>query len=220
MVERANKEVMRHLRSIIFEKNVIDDWSDNLPMIQRHGILNVSENENIGVSASQILFGNMIDLNRGIFLPQDERSVQSYSKWLSDRLEAQNDIISKAQTLQKEQNDKHMSTISNKLTIFNIGDMVLVDYPPDQLKPGPPSKLMTNRLGPMEIVGKTDNNMFYTLKDITNNKSEDTIHVTRLHTFYYDPIRTDPRQIANRDTQEFDIDEILEHTGDKNIHLE
>jgi hypothetical protein len=39
MVERANKEVIRHLKNIIFENNVITKWSNYLPLVQR--IINV-----------------------------------------------------------------------------------------------------------------------------------------------------------------------------------
>jgi transposase InsO family protein len=35
IVERSNKEVMRHLRAIIFEKNIIDGWRNSLPLVQR-----------------------------------------------------------------------------------------------------------------------------------------------------------------------------------------
>ena len=35
IVERANKEVMRYMRDLIFDKNISSDWEDNLPQIQR-----------------------------------------------------------------------------------------------------------------------------------------------------------------------------------------
>jgi hypothetical protein len=60
---------MRHLRTIIFEKNVLSDWSINLSMVQR--IINASEHESIGTSPYKILFGNVINLDKGIFLPSD-----------------------------------------------------------------------------------------------------------------------------------------------------
>jgi transposase InsO family protein len=65
IVERANKEILRHLRGIIFDKNVAADWSDNLPLVQR--IMNSSVHSSIGVTPASILFGNAIDLDRGIF---------------------------------------------------------------------------------------------------------------------------------------------------------
>jgi hypothetical protein len=219
MVERANKEVMRHLRAIIFEKNTMIDWSDNLPLIQR--IINVSENENIGVSASQLVYGNKIDLNKGIFLPsslsvnKNSNSSVPYHTWLADRLRAQESIISKAQKLQEEINNKRLSSIITPLTQYHINDYVLVDYPNDQLKVGPPSKLLTNRRGPMQIVNKSDNDLYYTLKDLTTNKENIVVHVSRLHTFYYDSDITNPISIAYKDSQLYEIDEIIEHIGDK-----
>ena len=39
-------------------------------------------------------------------------------------------------------------------------------------------------------------------------------HVSKLREFLYDPEITDPRQIANRDTQAWDIEKIITHEGD------
>jgi hypothetical protein len=71
IVERANKEVLRNLRGIIFERNFISDRSNNLQMVQR--IINATKHARIGCSPAQILFGNVINLNNQIFLPSDER---------------------------------------------------------------------------------------------------------------------------------------------------
>ena len=35
MVERANKEVMRHLRNVLFESNVTKNWEDHLGTIMK-----------------------------------------------------------------------------------------------------------------------------------------------------------------------------------------
>ena len=51
IVERANKEVMRHLRAIIFDKRVKTSWSIYLPLVQR--IMNASI---VKSSASSLLF--------------------------------------------------------------------------------------------------------------------------------------------------------------------
>ena len=42
-VERVNKEIMRHLRALVFDKKTYKYWSDNLPIIQR--IINTSMHE-------------------------------------------------------------------------------------------------------------------------------------------------------------------------------
>src|SRR6185437_2577067 len=54
IVERANKEVMRHLKGIILEKKVVTEWSTFLPLIQR--IMNASVHSSSGVSPAQLLF--------------------------------------------------------------------------------------------------------------------------------------------------------------------
>jgi hypothetical protein len=87
-----------------------------------------------------------------------------------------------------------------------------VDYPTSDNK-GAPSKLLTDRKGPMKIVNK--NGDHYTLLDLTNNIDTMERHVKYLHSFYYDAEYTNPRQIANKDNQSYDIDKILEHSGNK-----
>jgi transposase InsO family protein len=41
LVERANKEVLRHLRGIMFDENIHSDWGQALPIVQR--ILNSAQ---------------------------------------------------------------------------------------------------------------------------------------------------------------------------------
>jgi hypothetical protein len=42
LVERVNKEILRHLRNIIFDKRISAEWSKHLPIVQR--IVNKSKN--------------------------------------------------------------------------------------------------------------------------------------------------------------------------------
>jgi len=211
IVERANKEVLRHLRGIIFERNFISDWSNNLPMVQR--IINASKHESIGCSPAQILYGNAINLDNQIFLPKDERPWNiNLPQWLANKIKAQDAIIERAQAIQKVKDDKHLSTTNPNLTSYNIDDYVLVEYPPTNLKAGPPSKLLTNLRGPMKVLSK--NGSHYTLRDLVTHKNE-IVHIKRLHPFYYEPQYEDPKQIAYKDQQEFEIESIEEHTGNK-----
>ena len=65
IVERANKEVQRHLRAILYERKVKRQWSQALPLVQR--IINAQVHTTIGVTPAQILFGNAVDLDRQLF---------------------------------------------------------------------------------------------------------------------------------------------------------
>ena len=63
----ANKRSQEYLRSMLFDNRILKRWSDVLPLVQR--IMMAEPNDVIGVSPAQLLFGNSIQLDRGIFLP-------------------------------------------------------------------------------------------------------------------------------------------------------
>jgi hypothetical protein len=65
----------RHLQIITKEKNWSNKWSMALPLVQR--ILNSSVSSSTGFAPDVILFGNNVDLNRGIII---------HSKVASERL--------------------------------------------------------------------------------------------------------------------------------------
>ena len=57
----------------------ISEYKKSLPFVQR--ILNSNHSDRLKISASQMLFNNMLNLDKGIFIPKSERS--SASKPLS-----------------------------------------------------------------------------------------------------------------------------------------
>lgn len=64
ILERANKEINKHLRAIIFDRKIKANWSTVLPLIQR--FMNTTEHSSLGCAPSQIIFGNAVDLDRRI----------------------------------------------------------------------------------------------------------------------------------------------------------
>ena len=115
IVERANKEVNRHLRNIIFDSNITNDWSDYLPLIEK--LFNSSIKTPLGVSPNTIIFGNIIDTNTGFLTHIDEyikqHPGQSIQKYISKLLLQQQQIIMAAnKSLQTiEANDKTNSKL-------------------------------------------------------------------------------------------------------------
>ena len=101
VVERANEEVLRHLRALICQQNVITNRSLCLSLIQR--ISNAEPISSIGWAPAQIIFGNAIDLDKGISLPFKAESLPSNASalalWTANMLQAQADIIRAAQKL-------------------------------------------------------------------------------------------------------------------------
>ena len=62
MVERANKEVYRHIRHVCFDRRTKANWRQTLPIAQR--IINSHYSVRTGVSLPDIMFGRALDLNR------------------------------------------------------------------------------------------------------------------------------------------------------------
>jgi len=205
LVERCNREINRHLRALCFHKSVFTRWSRSLPLVQR--IFNADAKESLGVSPAQIIFGNSVNLDRGLFLPHITKvnSDITLSQWTSEMLQAQHDIIKAAIELQVLKNHHHLQSDQSVQTEFPISSYVLVEYP-DR----PPSKLHSNYRGPLRVVNH--NGSIYTLQNLITEKNEDH-HISKLQPFYYDPTETDPVLIANKDQQLAIVESILEMNG-------
>ena len=86
IAERALKEVQRHLRAIVYHKNVYYDWGVYVPLVQR--ILNTEVHSSTGVSPAELLFGSSIALTRGLFSPTNitENIEANLSDWTAKLL--------------------------------------------------------------------------------------------------------------------------------------
>ena len=73
IVGRYNKEINRHLRALTYDNSSLTDNKKSLPFVQR--TLNSNDSDGLKISAAQILFGKMLNLDRGIFLPLEGRTV-------------------------------------------------------------------------------------------------------------------------------------------------
>ena len=205
IVERNNKEINRHLRALTFDKNTVDDYQLILPFVQR--ILNSSENERTNISPASLLFGNSINLDRGILLPFEEQPPlsQSLTKSTSKMLQIQHTLTVLARNVLKETDDVHLSLNSNAATDFLPGSFVLVAH-----RSAPETRLHTLWRGPMRVIRNTRGE--YILFDLITNK-EKRYHVSQLKQFNFNPARTDPLDVARKDYLEFFIEEVLYHTG-------
>jgi len=237
IVERSNKEVVRHLRNMIFDKRVLSTWAIYLPLVQR--MMNASIHSALGVSPAQILFGNAIDLDRNLFPMAKEFSISyanlTLSQYASDLLTAQDIIIKVAQDHQFDKNEQHLhheqymkhdkfrkhyeqkqdvstSSSSTKPTVFPVNSYVLVAYPDNGFtsRPRPPTKFMPEWKGPYQVISFIGSS--YTLLNLVTMKEEEGIHVKRLKQFIYDE-GTDPRAVANQAANTWDVERIVSHTG-------
>jgi hypothetical protein len=211
IVERTNKEVLRHLRAIIFDKRIQCNWSmDHLPLVKR--ILNAEQKTSTGVSPAELLFGNAIDIGRRILyepsLPAGQEPIQ-LSEYMNNLLMQQNNLLQVAFETQQRTDTHHMSQYDDDFTEFPINSYVLVE-PPEGSAP----KLNMRKKGPFLVVNHIGN--VYTLKHLLNNRKDFDIHISRLTPFHFDPTVNTPEEVAMHDEQEFTIESILGHRGDTN----
>ena len=215
IVERANKEVNRHLKAFTYEYKDKEEWYRYLPLVQR--ILNASIHKAIGVSPAQIVFGNAVQLDRQILpLPEEIHSEKSYQQYLVEMLEAQSNILKIATATQKKSDSfqiaKRNKTNKRKfgkegITEFPINSYVLVNYEGEDNKP--PTKLHTYLRGPLRVVNY--NGPIYTLQNLVDPTILEDYHVKLLHPFKYDEINVDPEEVAQHDEEYFEIMEIYDH---------
>ena len=206
LVERANKEVNRHLRAFTFDSNTVDDWRLSLPMVQR--IMNSSMTIRTKLSASQILFGDALDLNRGIFISPSEviEGTQPLTAYMSKLYSIQNSLIKIAKDNLISADADHMGGYPAERTDFAPGSFVLVQY-----RTGlPPTRLHTIWKGPLRVLSGVKST--FILLDLITNK-EKSYHVSDMKPFIFDPLISDPTNKARKDYLEFFVEKILQHEG-------
>ena len=206
LVERANKEVNRHLRTLVYNRKVKSKWATYLPLAQR--IMNASVHNTLGVSPAQIVFGNAVRLDRNLLPIKHETHSSKVHEYLGDLLDKQKEIIDIAIRNQVESDQFHIATRGGKegISEFPINSYVLVNYEANDHKP--PSKLHTFLRGPLRVVNR--NGPIYTLENLVKNKLED-FHIKLLHPFMYDTALVDPREVAQHDEDQFGIVKVHDH---------
>ena len=212
IVERANKEVDRHLRAIVFDKRVLGKWSKNyLPLVMR--ILNSEEKANTGLTPAELLFGNNVDLGRRILhepFNKPRQASETLSEYMDELLEAQATLIKVAQEKQHKHDTHHLSTFDSNYTEFPINSYVLLILPE-----GNRTKLLTTRKGPYQVINFVGSK--YVIQDLMTGRNFDT-HISNLVPFNFDDTRTDPVEVAMHDQQEFLVERIISHRGDPTRH--
>jgi Chromo (CHRromatin Organisation MOdifier) domain len=161
-------------------------------------------------AAAQLLFGNIVNLDRIIFFRFNERPPTSkpLSKHMSDMLAMQGSLL-KASAKELLRTDLlHLSSMKQaKYTEYEPNSYVLVHYRTG----ASPTRLHTFWRGPMQVVYGKDSQ--YLLKDLISHQEKE-YHVSDMKPFIFDPSTTNPIDIARRDHLEFFVDKVFGHRGD------
>ena len=208
LVERQNKEVLRHLRNIIFDHRVADKWSKYCPLVQR--LLNTSRSAATGLSPAEIVFPNGIQLDKSLLT---ESSSLFVSLYIQDLQVAQARIIALAEQSLREKDEQHMANYSQERTVFDDGSYVLAEHRHNSLRRGPKSKLLPFLKGPM-LVKHHNPEGIYALQDLLSGQVFD-YHMSRLRPFLFDERTGTPLQAAVTDSlDEFVAESVIRMKGD------
>ena len=229
IVERMNKEVLRHLRNIIAEQNVAYDWELHLGTVMR--IINTQRRISGGLefpSPAELLYGLSISLERHMYTTPEEyranvqaRGIQNLGRWMDRTIAAQTTALHLAENQQRYRDAEALAQPPKKKhrqqMDFPIGSFVLCDYPETTssiTRRGPPNKLMPFRKGPLLVIAHDGDT--YTLRSLVTDRTE-VVHVSRLHPF--DNSRNlsieELTKLALTDfIDDYPIDHIVAHSGD------
>ena len=232
MVERANQEVMKHLRMLVNEFQGKEQCTQYLPLVQR--IVNASPHSATGVAPTRLLFGDMITPNRGVLAPfpsddaDDEvdlgveheamtrtedvlrkRKYLSSAEYIRILGIMQKRLIARSQKFQQKVVDQRLAENPAEPTMYDAGDYVLVSYPVRA-----PSKLTAKWKGPMIVVDRKHN--IYSVQDLCSLQVQQ-VDVSRMKSFRGELTRMEMQALAARDGDEYVVAEIIDHvwTGDK-----
>ena len=207
MVERQNKEVLRHLRALIYERNSLRKWSSyDLPLVQR--IVNAMVNKSTNASPASLLFGNALDLDRRILLTESQlepSTTKPLAKHVCDMIQTQSELIAAAQAFQSNTDRYHVAQRSLKgpATVFPVGSYVLESFPEGAPTKGSTlGKLYPPIAGPFRVVSYRGAQ--YTVGNLLTGKAHN-VHVTRLRDFQYDAAATTPLEAAKRDDHQYTV---------------
>ena len=233
IVERANRETMRHLRNIVMDKRAIDEWSREVPLVQR--IMNSMVHSSTGVRSSSVVYSSEIDQsifrNTETIIDTEDmeklKEVQSGEEESPDIIEWERDWLLRLENSQKfyieraiksltEMDERHRAQMPTNVSSFEIGDLVLVEQG-SAFRRGPESKLLPLLAGPFEVTQRVGD--IYTLKNAITNKLRD-VHLANLHGYVSDEYSMTPAAAAITDYAGlFLVDHVVkEHPKNKISH--
>ena len=216
IVERLNKEVMRHLRNLVFDRRVYNTWNQSIPFVQR--IINSITHGSTGVTPAAIITPGL-NLNRNL-IPRREQDeveaivdVSTFPEWISNMLDLQTSLTEKAQENLKARDAQHIreknDANENEVTHFSIGSYVLAEKLNFFTTRKETNKLKPYLKGPFRVESHTEDYSKYTVRNLVTMKIR-TFHVKRLKAFQSRPEDTDLTKYAVRDDHFWVVKSILD----------
>ena len=129
-------------------------WYRYLPLVMR--IINTKRHESTRQSPATLTYIDGASMESSLFADwsAEQKEAMNLPEWVDKMMSAQQTLIRIAQENQLEKDLQHLAKApaEGALTHYPVDSMVLVAYPSEGMRKGPPNKVMTNLRGPMRVV--------------------------------------------------------------------
>jgi hypothetical protein len=217
-VERANKEILRHLSAIVYDlaENDYSKWDIYLPLVEH--IMNTSVHSATGYEPYFLLYGSA-GYSRSLFDIKVENTgldVKDLSSYVRNFDTAMKVIRNSSVYYQDGRHIKKLENTPYKYPVFGKGDYAIVDDQVRLQRKG--KKLSTRGRGPVQVMSYVGSNI-YECKDLTQDKLY-RFHAQDLTKFYVKCLEGKTREesarhLAKRDDREDLIVSVDGHEGGK-----
>ena len=211
IVERANKEVTRHLKAIVYDKRLRQSWSLVLPIVQR--IMNSMVSKTTQQTPASIIFGNSIDLDKNILYKHaPDKEPITTTEYMLKLLTMQSyaiDIAQKSQQRMMDKYDLQHEIPQGQDESLPLHSYVILEYAEGYIRK--PNKLALNYRGPYKIINIDQDR--YTLLNLLDDKTI-TTHRAHIRSFRTNE-HVSPAEVAQNMAMEFKLESILEIKGTK-----
>ena len=216
IIERRNKEVLRHLRALLIDYGKTPQWSGYLPLVRR--IMNATPHEITKIAPVKLVLNHAMDLERGFVTKfMEAKQNPTYVEYVNKMIAVHEDLLIKANDFQlkeyqRQQEQEQNAPTSSDTVSYAPGSFVLVAPAFGPAGRRPVNKLKAPWRGPMKVISSDRGQ--YTLMNMEDHKEEHQ-HVTALKPYHYDKNFPSPREVANRERNQFDVEFILDHRGQR-----
>jgi hypothetical protein len=203
-VEGTNKQILRHLKTLVHDERVVKKWSDPTVLSLVLFAINDAVNSETGVRPLDAKFGSA----DGPYLALPEGALPSevshdWIRALDADLKRVREVSTKyQQELAKERVSETPEEFQN---VFKPGEMVLWQQNTDHPLP---SKLSPHFLGPYEVIGQVKNDV--TCRHMSSGVVK-LLDVERLKMFH--GTRDQAREVAKLDADQYTVRRILAWKG-------
>ena len=203
-VEGTNKQILRHLKTLVHDERVVKKWSDPTILCLVLFVINDEVNSETGVRPLDARFGS----SDGAYLkfPEDAVPGEVSHQWLSELDADLKNIRDKSAKYQEELAAKRLKNTPEEFqNVYKPGEMILWQRSPDQPLP---SKLSSHYLGPYEVISQNKNDVV--CRHMATGEVK-YFHVTRVKMFHGS--KEEGRQAAMLDADQYVVRRILAWKG-------